>query len=190
MRPELATICPRFSASLSGALISTRRFGVPGLTSSTDLPAASITSPCGVVMIPLLATLDPIRYTCPPDAALIAPWFTTDPAPGTSVKRSRPARKSAFDRSSDETTSPATSTCEPAPNTIPLGLIRKTRPFDCKTPRITEGSIVPPAPTTRFNTALEADCCRKRVISLAPMENDCQLMIEFGELVICSRLPD
>jgi hypothetical protein len=29
----------------------------------------------------------------------------------------------------------------------------------------------------------------KRVISFAPIENDCQLMIELGELVIESRLP-
>src|SRR6185295_15121775 len=189
MRPESATICPRFFASLSGALISTRRFGVPGFTSSTELPAARITSPFGLVMIPLFVTLGPTRYTCPPDAALIAPWFTTEPAPGTSVKRSRPPRKSAFERLSDEATSPATSICEPAPNMIPLGLIRKTRPFDCRAPRITDGSIGPPAPTTRFSIALAADCCVKRVISLAPIENDCQLMIELGELVMLSRLP-
>ena len=74
---------------------------------------------------------------------------------------------------------------DPAPKTMPLGLISNTWPFDCSVPRITEGF----PPTTRFSTALDADCCRKRVISLAPMEKPCQLMIEPGEFVICSRLP-
>ncbi|MNC98736.1 hypothetical protein D3C83_167920 [compost metagenome] len=55
-RPESATICPMLRASLSGAWISTRRLGVPGLTSSTLLPAASTTSPWGIVMMPLLVT--------------------------------------------------------------------------------------------------------------------------------------
>src|SRR5687768_7340269 len=41
-----------------------------------------------------------------------------------------------------------------------------------------------PAPrTTRFNTTLEDDCWTKRVISSAPIEKPCQLMIE-PELVI------
>ncbi len=54
---------PRFLASLSGAVTSTRRLGVPGFTSSTVLPAARITSPFGLVMIPLFVTLGPTRYT-------------------------------------------------------------------------------------------------------------------------------
>ena len=41
----------------------------------------------------------------------------------------------------------------------------------------------------RFNTAEACDCWMKRVISLAPIEKLCQLMIELGLLVICSRLP-
>src|SRR4051812_40676887 len=44
----------------------------------------------------------------------------------------------------------------------------------------------PGAPTTRFSTALIEDCCTKRVISFAPIEKPCQLMIEPGVLVICS----
>src|SRR5688572_24344672 len=106
------------------------------------------------------------------------------PAPGTSVNLSLPARKSAFDRLSELATRPATSTRAPAPNRTPFGLIRNTRPFDCNVPRITEGSITPADPVTRFSTALEFDCWMKRVISLAPIEKDCQLMIALGEFVI------
>ena len=74
---------------------------------------------------------------------------------------------------------------EPAPKVMPFGLISSTRPFDCNAPKMTDGFT----PTTRFKTVLEADCCRKRVISLAPIEKPCQLMIEPGEFVTCSKLP-
>ena len=69
---------------------------------------------------------------------------------------------------------------------MPLGLTRKTRPFDCSDPRMLEGLL---AVVTRFSTALAGDCWMKRVISPAPIENPCQLMIAFGELVILSVLP-
>src|SRR3954465_7644768 len=98
------------------------------------------------------------------------------PAPGVSVKGRRPAAKSALERLSVEATSPATSICAPAPNRMPLELIRKTRPFDCNAPRITEGS----APTTRLRTELADDCCIKRVASLLPIEKARQLMIAPG----------
>ena len=42
------------------------------------------------------------------------------------------------------------------------------------------------APTTRLSTALDADCCWKRVISFAPIEKPCQLMIVPGVLVTFS----
>ncbi len=45
-------------------------------------------------------------------------------------------------------------------------------------------------PTTRFSTALEADCCTKRVVSPAPMENRGQLMMAPGALVTVSVLPE
>ena len=68
---------------------------------------------------------------------------------------------------------------------MPLGLTMNTRPLDCSVPRIVDGLCV----TTRFNTALDADCWTKRVISFAPIEKLCQLRMAFGVLVICSRLP-
>ena len=115
----------------------------------------------------------------------MVPWLTTLAAPVVSVKRRWPARKSEFDKFSVEATSPATSTVEPAPNSTPFGLIRKTRPFDCSVPNMTDGS----APTTRLSTELAADCWMKRVISFVPIENPRQLIIALGEFVIDSRLP-
>ena len=50
--------------------------------------------------------------------------------------------------------------------------------------------IVPLAPTTRFRTADDPDVCRKRVISLTPMEKFCQLMMALAEFVIVSVLPE
>ena len=38
-------------------------------------------------------------------------------------------------------------------------------------------------PVTRFNTAEDWDCWMKRVISFAPIEKLCQLMMAFGALV-------
>src|SRR4051812_16231578 len=68
---------------------------------------------------------------------------------------------------------------------MPFGLINTTRPFDCKLPRMADGF----APTTRFNTALDADCWIKRVISPALTEKPCQLMMVPGEFVMLSALP-
>src|SRR5882672_9595962 len=50
--------------------------------------------------------------------------------------------------------------------------------------------MAPLLPTTRFNTAEEFEDCRKRVISLGPIEKLCQLMIALAELVIVSVLPE
>ena len=84
-----------------------------------------------------------------------------------------------------EATRPATSTTAPRPNTMPFGLIRNTRPFDCREPRIWLGS----PPVTRFSTWLALDCWMKRVTSPAPMENDRQSMMALGELVMVSVEP-
>ena len=86
---------------------------------------------------------------------------------------------------SDETTNPATSTCEPLPNTMPLGLIRNTRPLDCSAPRMLDGS----APVTRLSTALAAFCCTKRVNSPRLIPKLCQLMMAPGVLVMVSVPP-
>ena len=44
-------------------------------------------------------------------------------------------------------------------------------------------------PTTRFSTALVTDGWMKRVVSPAPIENRCQLMIAPAELVMLRTLP-
>src|SRR5687768_10758252 len=85
-----------------------------------------------------------------------------------------------------EAMKPAVSMRAPAPNTMPCGLTRKTRPFDLSDPRMLEASL----PVTRFSTALDADSWTKRVRSPAPIENDCQLMTVPGALVTVSFAPE
>ena len=52
-------------------------------------------------------------------------------------------------RSSVEAVSPATSTTEPRPNTMPLALMRKTWPLEVSVPLSSEG----PPSSTRFSVA-------------------------------------
>ena len=136
-------------------------------------------------MMPVLVTFGAIRNTWPPDGVVMAPWLTTSPATLPAVKLFFPARKSAFDIFSVDATRPATLTCEPAPNTMPFGLIRNTRPFDCRAPRIWVGS----PPVTRLSTLLELLCWMNFTISPAEMEKLVQLMIAFGLLVIVKIFP-
>ena len=44
-------------------------------------------------------------------------------------------------------------------------------------------------PVTRLSTVLAADCWMKRVVSAAPIENCCQLMIAPGVLMTDNKLP-
>src|SRR5471030_1455040 len=115
----------------------------------------------------------------------MVPWLTTLPAPAPPAKLFFPARKSASPMFRLDATRPLTSTREPAPNMTPFGLIRKTLPFDCSAPRIWLGSC----PVMRFSTLLSPLCWMKRVISLAPIEKPCQLMMVLGVFVIENRLP-
>jgi hypothetical protein len=50
--------------------------------------------------------------------------------------------KSSFEIPRLDTTSPAVSTREPAPNNTPFGFTRNTRPFELRAPRICDGKIV------------------------------------------------
>ncbi len=113
------------------------------------------------------------------------PWFSTLPASALGAKLKRPARKSWLLRLSVEATSPATSMRAPGPIRMPLGLTRKTRPFEVSAPRMTERS----GPMTRLRTLEAALCWMNRVVSLAPIENPCQLMIAPGLLVMLSDRP-
>ena len=166
-------------------LISTRIDGRSMSDISTLRPAASRILPSGASISPEFSTLGAISITTPPEAVRIVPSLRTSPAPGVSPKRRRPAKKSWSLSLSDDTTRPATSTCEPLPNTMPLGLIRNTRPLDCKAPRMREGSL----PVTRLSTALAAFCCTKRVSSPRLMPKLCQLMMAPGVLVTVSVAP-
>ena len=84
-----------------------------------------------------------------------------------------------------DATSPAVSTRAPAPNSTPLGLMRKTRPLATRLPRICDGSW----PTTRFSTVAVEPGWMKRVVSPGWMENCFQLMMARSLAVMFSVLP-
>ena len=166
-------------------LISTRIDGRSISEISTLRPAASRMTPFGASMRPEFSTRGATSTTWPPAAVRMLPSVRISPAPGVSPNLKRPARKSWSLSFSDDTTRPATSTCEPLPNRIPLGLIKNTRPFDCSCPRMRDGSL----PVTRLSTALAAFCCTKRVSSPRLMPKLCQLMMVPGVLVTVSVAP-
>jgi len=62
------------------------------------------------------------------------------------------------------------------PEHDPVGLMRKTFPFDCSAPRIRDGFC----PVMRFNTLLDELCCRNFVSSPGMIEKLCQLRIVPG----------
>src|SRR5712691_7707668 len=76
------------------------------------------------------------------------------------------------------------------PIRMPLELSRNTRPLEESTPSITLCGTTPFLPTTRLSTVEDPELCRKRVISLTPIEKLCQLMIAPAVLVIVSVLPE
>src|SRR2546425_12046949 len=193
MRPESEISCPTLSACSASATRRTVTKGEPSETSSTLLPAASTISPCGERMTPEFCTSGPTRNTRPPgppELVSMTPALETAPAPGVSVKRSRPLRKSWSDRFRLEATNPATSMRALDPITMPLELSRNTRPLEESTPSITLCGMTPFAPTTRLSTAEDPEDCRNRVISLTPIEKLCQLMMALALLVIVSVLPE
>ena len=161
---------------------------MPGFALSASFtlrPAASTTSPPGDWMRPLFWTSGAIRITWPPSGVEIRPWLPTRPATAPALKFILPARKSLSEIARLEATSPFTSTREPAPNSMPLGLTRNTRPFDCSAPRISEGCW----PVMRLSTVLVGLCWMKRVTSPAAIENPGHWMMVPGVLVIVRTLP-
>ena len=104
--------------------------------------------------MPLFSTFGAIRYTCPPLGVLMEPAFFRSPALSPAWKFHLPLMKSSLLMFNVDATKPFTSTCAPCPNTMPFGLTRNTRPFDCSAPRMREGSW----PMMRFSTALLGFC--------------------------------
>ena len=186
MRPESEMSWPTFSACSASATTLTVTYGEDSEISSALFPAASTISPCGARMMPVFCTSGATRNTRPPEVVSMMPWLSTAPAPGTSLKRMRPARKSSFVRLRLEATKPATSMRAPWPITTPPGLSRNTRPFDCSMPSMTLCGIAPPEPMTRFSTAFTAEGCRNLVRSLIPIEKLPQLRIALPLVVIVS----
>ena len=80
---------------------------------------------------------------------------------------------------------PAVFTCAPLLNKMPFGLTRNTRPFDCRLPKMEDTLCV----VTRLSTALALVGCVKRVVSPAPMEKPCQLIMVLGALVTVRVVP-
>jgi hypothetical protein len=137
-------------------------------------------------MMPALVTPSgAISTTRPPAGVTMCPAFVIAFASGVGPKRSLPVRKSASMMLSVDATRPAVSMWAPAPNTMPFGLIRKTRPLELSVPRIAEASPL----TTRLSTALAAFCWMNFVVSPAPIEKPCQLMMLPGVFVTVRTLP-
>src|SRR5712692_6809357 len=144
-------------------------------------------------MMPEFCTSGATRNTRPPGPAELVsmtPALETAPAPGVSVKRNRPFRKSSLERFRLEATKPATSMRAVDPMTMPLELSRNTRPLEDSTPSMTLCGMTPLAPTTRLSTAEPEEDCRNWVISLTPTENPPQLMMVLALLVTVSVLPE
>ena len=86
-----------------------------------------------------------------------------------------PAMKSALLICSVDATKEPTLTCAPGANKIPAGLTMNTRPLACNAPMI---CVTLPS-MTRFSKAAWLFGWKILTRSLAPMLNDCQLMIAF-----------
>jgi hypothetical protein len=65
-------------------------------------------------------------------------------------------------------------------NTMPLGLISSTRPFDSSAPMMSEGAV----PVMRLSTALCGLCCTNRRSSPVAIEKLGQSMMAPGVLVM------
>ena len=139
----------------------------------TFWPAARMMSPPSVCRMPLFSIFGAMRMISP--RLLMVPSFLM-PFLWLPSKLNFPARKLASEMLSVEAMKPAVSMRAPCPKTIPLGLIRKTRPFELSCPRI----LLASPPTTRLRMALAAFCCWMRTLSPAPMLNCCQLMMAPG----------
>ncbi len=87
--------------------------------------------------------------------------------------------KSASLMLSVEATSPPTLTCEPAPNSTPFGLTRKTLPFAFRLPRICEAS----GPVTRLSATEFRSGWTKVTVLPAAISKLCQLSA--ADLLVC-----
>ena len=159
MRPPAANSWPRFKALPCGALTFTLRLGAPVSRSSTLWPAARTIWPPGASIKPSLRRLAPTSMTRPRSGVRSSPKLTIsalpappEPPPRVKVKALRPALQSLSARFSVDTTSPATSTRAPGPNSTPFGFSNQTLPLLLRRPRTCDGSL----PVTRFSTALLA----------------------------------
>ncbi len=176
--PPLVMMRPRLSTWSSGAWTRKRTCSKSMLSITMSRPAASTTEPSSACRMPVLVTSGATSTISPPGRTRMKPWLVT--LPPSPEKANRPATKSASAISSDEATMPAVSISACLPKTMPLRLIRNTRPLDNRLPRMSEGML----PVTRLSTAEAPCCCTKRVSSPREMEKSCQWMMAPGELVM------
>ncbi len=151
---------------------------------STLLPAASTMSPFSAVIRPVFSTSVAISSRGPSVVRRV-PSLRSLPAAPSASNLSFPLLKSWLLMFSVDATRPAVSTLAPAPNRMPFGLIRKTRPLAIRLPRICDGSW----PTTRLSTVAVAPGWMKRVVSPGWMENCRQWMMALSPAVMFSVLP-
>ncbi len=133
------------------------------------------TRPPRAVTMPSLRTLGATKAATPESRTEMRPWLTmlAPSLPGLSKRSAPPAMKASFAISAVETTSPPTSTRDPAPNSTPLGLIRNTRPLAVSDPRIELAS----PPKTRFSVMEVVPGWLNRALSPAFSEKLRQSMI-------------
>ena len=141
----------------------------PSMSTVTELAAARPTR--DATMRPPCVSTGATSTTEPPGAR-ITPSAVIDPALPSDVRRNGPPTSASSPMSSVVATSPPTSICEPAPNTMPRGLERNTRPLAWICPSSTDGS----PPTTRLSSTEVVDGCTICTRSPLPTENDCQLI--------------
>ena len=115
-------------------------------TSTCTAPAAARPRRPASTLPPTLSC-GPTSATVPPGARMLPSMRSRPVAPSAALSCQRPSAPAVVLTDRVVASRPPTSTCAPAPKTMPRGLLRNTRPLACSWPRISDGS----APVTRLN---------------------------------------
>ena len=135
--------CSRASSCSSRRL---KKISPSPSTSTCTAPAAARPRRPASTLPPTLSC-GPTRATVPPGARMLPSMRSRPVAPSAGLSCQRPSAPAVALTDSVVASRPPTSTCAPAPKTMPRGLLRNTRPLACSWPRISDGS----APVTRLN---------------------------------------
>ena len=185
MLPPSARTRPSWSSRASRPSLRALKRIRPSPSTST-VTALAATRPIRAAVIEPLWVITGAASTTVPPGALMMPALTIAPAVASRADRSRRPRCSpAADGSSVLATSAPTSSREPAPNTMPRGLTRKTVPSACSEPRISDGS----PPVTRLSSTEVAAGWLMRTASPAPIEKPRQSTVARSPLCTMSIEP-